>query len=104
MDDALVEVALDSATARTTEGRFPASSMTTGCDPLPTTPARPCTCGAPRQDRHHIIEAGFKALGLALHDALAIRVRPEYQGRGDHRGSGGTRPGASSPSTGRRSV
>ena len=35
------------------------------------------------RDRHHVVEAAFKALGLAVSDALCdYRGRPEHQGYG----------------------
>ena len=72
MDDALVQVVLDAGGRPYYRGPCPTRSTTTGCAPLPTTPGSRCTSGrCAGQDRHHVVEAAFKALGFALRDALA---------------------------------
>jgi imidazoleglycerol-phosphate dehydratase len=106
MDDALVEVALDLGDRPYYRGPLPSKLydhwMRSFADNARATLHVRVLRG---QDRHHIIEAGFKALGLALHDALADSGAVlSTKGAVTIEAPGGTRPGASSPSTGRRSV
>ena len=72
MDDALVHVSIDVGGRPYYRGRLPSSLydhwMRSFADNARTTLHLRVLRG---EDRHHIVEAGFKALGLALRDALA---------------------------------
>ena len=72
MDDALVHVSLDVGGRPYYRGPLPSSLydhwMRSFADNARTTLHLRVLRG---EDRHHIVEAGFKALGLALRDALA---------------------------------
>ena len=72
MDDALVHVSLDVGGRPYYRGPLPSSLydhwMRSFADNAHTTLHLRVLRG---EDRHHIVEAGFKALGLALRDALA---------------------------------
>lgn|SRR5687768_8370593 len=72
MDDALVHVSLDVGGRPYYRGPLPSSLydhwMRSFADNARTTLHLRVLRG---RDRHHIVEAGFKALGLALRDALA---------------------------------
>jgi imidazoleglycerol-phosphate dehydratase len=73
MDDALVEVTLDLGGRRYYRGPLPSSYydhwMRSFAEHLQSTLHIRVLRGA---DRHHIVEAAFKALGLALRDALVV--------------------------------
>ena len=72
MDDALVHAAVDIGGRPYYAGRLPSTLydhwMRSFCDNARVTLHLRVLRG---RDRHHVIEAGFKALGLALRDALA---------------------------------
>ena len=72
MDDALVHVSIDVGGRPYYRGKLPSSLydhwMRSFADNAKTTLHVRVLRGT---DRHHIVEAGFKALGLALRDALA---------------------------------
>ena len=72
MDDALVHVAIDIGGRPYYRGRLPSSMydhwMRSFADNAKATLHLRVLRG---HDRHHVVEAGFKALGLALRDALA---------------------------------
>ena len=72
-----------SAGGRTTAARFPARCTITGFGRSPTTRMPRVHVRVLRgADRHHIVEAAFKALGLALHDALIDSgTRVQHQGK-----------------------
>lgn len=89
MDDALVQCAIDAG------GRF------FYCGPLPSKPYdhwQRSFADAARitlhlrvlrgRDRHHIVEAAFKALGLSLRDALAAATPGEFSTKGAVRWTG----------------
>lgn len=71
MDDALVHAAVDTGGRRYYAGRLPSTLydhwMRSFCDGAGATLHLRVLRG---RDRHHVIEAAFKALGLALRDAL----------------------------------
>src|SRR5262249_49471864 len=75
MDDALVEVALDLGGRPYYRGPVPSTYfehwMRSFADHAAATLH---VCVRRGHDRHHVVEAAFKALGLALRDALAPRV------------------------------
>ena len=75
MDDALVEVAIDLGGRPYYRGPLPSSLydhwMRSFADHARATLHLRVCAG---RDRHHVVEAAFKALGLALHDAL---IEPE---------------------------
>jgi len=72
MDDALVHVSVDVGGRPYYSGRLPSSMydhwMRSFTDNAKATLHVRVLRG---RDRHHVVEAGFKALGLALRDALA---------------------------------
>ena len=72
MDDALVHVSIDVGGRPYYRGRLPSSLydhwMRSFADNARATLHLRVLRG---EDRHHVVEAGFKALGLALRDALA---------------------------------
>jgi imidazoleglycerol-phosphate dehydratase len=72
MDDALVQVSIDVGGRPYYRGRLPSSLydhwMRSFADNARATLHLRVLRG---RDRHHVVEAGFKALGLALRDALA---------------------------------
>jgi len=72
MDDALVEAALDTGGRPYYRGPLPSTLydhwMRSFADTAKFTLHLRVLRGS---DRHHIVEAGFKALGLALRDAMA---------------------------------
>lgn len=74
MDDALVHAALDLGGRPYYEGRLPSRLyehwMRSFCDNAGITLHLRVLRG---RDRHHVVEAAFKALGLALRDALGDR-------------------------------
>ena len=72
MDDALVAASLDLGGRRYYRGRLPSSFYTHWMRSF--ADAAGCTLHLDvrrGRDRHHVVEAAFKALGLALRDALA---------------------------------
>jgi imidazoleglycerol-phosphate dehydratase len=72
MDDALVAASLDLGGRRYYRGRLPSGLYTHWMRSF--ADAAGCTLHLEvrrGRDRHHVVEAAFKALGLALHDALA---------------------------------
>jgi imidazoleglycerol-phosphate dehydratase len=73
MDDALVHCALDLGGRSYYAGRLPSSLydhwMRSFADNAAATVHLRVLRG---RDRHHVVEAAFKALGLALHDALRV--------------------------------
>lgn len=72
MDDALVEVALDFGGRAWYRGPLPSSLYDHWMRSFATEAGLTLHLRVRRgRDRHHVIEAGFKALGLALRDALA---------------------------------
>lgn len=71
MDDALVAASLDLGGRRYFRGRLPSTLYTHWMRSF--ADAAGCTLHLEvrrGRDRHHVVEAAFKALGLALHDAL----------------------------------
>lgn len=72
MDDALVEVALDFGGRAYYQGPLPSSLYDHWMRSFATEAALTLhVCVRRGRDRHHVIEAAFKALGLALREALA---------------------------------
>jgi imidazoleglycerol-phosphate dehydratase len=72
MDDALVEVALDFGGRAFYQGPLPSSLYDHWMRSFATEAGLTLHVKVRRgRDRHHVVEAGFKALGLALKDALA---------------------------------
>jgi imidazoleglycerol-phosphate dehydratase len=72
MDDALVEVALDFGGRAFYRGPLPSSLYDHWMRSFATEAGLTLhLCVRRGRDRHHVVEAGFKALGLALHEALA---------------------------------
>ena len=72
MDDALVEVALDFGGRAYYRGPLPSSLYDHWMRSFATEAGLTLHLSVRRgNDRHHVVEAGFKALGLALRDALA---------------------------------
>ena len=72
MDDALVEVALDFGGRAFYRGPLPSSLYDHWMRSFATEAGLTLHVKVRRgRDRHHVVEAGFKALGLALRDALA---------------------------------
>jgi imidazoleglycerol-phosphate dehydratase len=72
MDDALVEVALDFGGRAYYQGPLPSPLYDHWMRSFATEAGLSLHVIVRRgRDRHHVIEAGFKALGLALRDALA---------------------------------
>jgi imidazoleglycerol-phosphate dehydratase len=72
MDDALVSASVDLGGRRYYRGRLPSRLYTHWMRSF--ADAAGCTLHLEvrrGRDRHHVVEAAFKALGLALHDALA---------------------------------
>ena len=71
MDDALVEVALDAGGRAYYRGRLPSSLYEHALRSLAENAAFTLHVRARRgRDRHHVVEAAFKAFGLALRQAL----------------------------------
>jgi imidazoleglycerol-phosphate dehydratase len=100
MDDALVQAALDLGGRHYYEGRCRAASTITGCarSACRRPPRSTCVCCA-ACDRHHVIEAAFKALGLACvrrwpRKARCSAPRACLAGRGGDDASATTRRGA----------
>ena len=72
MDDALVHVSLDLGGRAYYQGPLPSSYYEHWMQSFAMNAAATLHVRALRgRDRHHVVEAGFKALGLALSDALA---------------------------------
>lgn len=72
MDDALVQVSLDLGGRPYYRGRLPSSLYEHFMRSLSDNAAMTLhVCVLRGRDRHHIVEAAFKALGLALRQALA---------------------------------
>jgi imidazoleglycerol-phosphate dehydratase len=72
MDDALVEVALDCGGRTYYRGPLPSALYDHWMRSFATEAALTLHVRVRRgRDRHHVVEAAFKALGLALRDALA---------------------------------
>ena len=89
MDDALVQCVLDlGGRAVLPRPACRAACTTTGCGRSPTTRGATLHLRVLRgRDRHHVVEAAFKALGLALRDALVeTRRGVQHQGRVVDRG------------------
>ena len=97
MDDALVAVALDLDGRRYYRGRLPSRLFTHWMRSF--ADAAACTLHVDVRrgdDRHHMIEAAFKALGLALDEALAPEAEPRST-KGHVRLASGVAEGAPGP-------
>lgn len=76
MDDALVHVALDLGGRAYYEGRLPSATYDHWMRSFAEHSAATLHVRVLRgRDRHHIVEAAFKALGLALRDAVSTSGR-----------------------------